>query len=235
MKKIVLFSILATSLLAAPSVQAQMRHGQGGGHHRAMVQNRSRGAWSGSQGHWQAQRIQYRNQRFNHRGFRGANRNYSHSARNWAWGRGQHRGFARNQQPRGWARNNQRAPYQAKGYNRYRQPHRVAAYGPRPGFGHRPQAAYGPGGRNYRNHNRPAVPYRPGARAYEGHRPGFHNSGIPGTIARTSTRPSGTIGNQARGWTHGSGATSGSGWGGHTNSRLSSQPHPQAPTEVTAE
>ena len=235
MNKIVLFSILATSLLAAPAVQAQMRHGQGFGHRGAMVQNRSQGAWFGNQGHRQAQRFQYRNQRFNHRGFQAGHRNYSHSARNWGWGQGQHRGFAQNQQPRGWAHNNYRSPYQARGYGHYRQPYRPAVYGQRPGFGHGPQAAYGQGNRNYRTHSGPANSYGSGNGTYEGHGSAYTNSGIPGTITQTSTGPSGTIGNRAGGWTHGSGGTSGAGWSGHSNSRVSSEPLPQGSTAVAAD
>jgi hypothetical protein len=221
MKKLVLFSILATSLLAAPTVQAQMRHGRAMGHRGPMAQGRG---WSGNHGHMQTQRFQYRNHRYDPRGFRG-NRNNYHTARNWAWGRGQHRGFAQNQ-PRGWAHNNYRnyrGPYQARGYGHYRQPYRPTAYGFRSGFNRGHQAAYGPGYRNHQNYrfNRPANTYRSGAGNYNGQRPSFGNPGTPGAITQTSATSSRPMGYGSRTWSHGSNQASGGTWSGHTNTSFS--------------
>jgi hypothetical protein len=227
MKKIVLFSLLATSLLAAPTVQAQMRHGQGWGSRGAMVQGR--GGWFGNHGYQhQAQRPEFRNQRFDHRGFWGGNRNNYRSARNWGWGRGLHRGFAQNQQPRGWAHNNSRGPYQGWGYGNYRQPYRPATYGPRPGFDRSPQAAYGNGGRNYHNYDGSASHYGSSTGAYNGNGSTSTNSGTLGTITSTST---GTTG--SGGWTHSYGTTSGRGWSGHTNTRVSSGQTTEGSTPAT--
>lgn len=218
MKKLVMFSVLATALMAAPAVQAQMRHGPGMAHRGPMAQGR--GGWSGNHGHMQAQRFQYRNQRFDSRGFRG-NRNNYHTARNWAWGRGQHRGFAQNQ-PRGWAHNNYRGRYPARGYGNYRQPYRPTAYGPGPGFNRGHQAASGPGYRNYQNYHRyngSANTYRPGTGNYNHQRPNFGNPGITQTAATSST----PMGHSRGTWNHGSSQASGGTWGGHTNTRYSSE------------
>lgn len=220
MKKLVLFSILATSLLAAPAVQAQMRHGPAMGHRGPMAQGRG---WFGNHGHVQAQRFQYRNHGFAQRGFRG-NRNNYHTARYWAWGRGQHRGFVQNQ-PRGWAHNNYRGPYQARGHANYRQPYRPTAYGPRPGFNRGHQAAYGSGYRNhqtYNRYNRPANTYRPGTGNYNGQRPNFGNPGTPGTITQTSATSSRPTRHGTGTWNHGSSQASGGTWSGHTNTSFSS-------------
>jgi hypothetical protein len=218
-KKLVMFSLLATSLLAAPAVQAQMRHGAGVGHRGPLVH--SRGGWSGNHVHRQAQRFRYRNhQRFDTRGFRG-NRNNYHTARYWGWGRGQHRGFAQNHRPRGWTHNNYRRRYQTRGYEHYRQPYRPSAYGYRAGFHRGSRPAYGPGAQNHQNYgyNRPADTYRSGAGTYNGRRPNFGHSGITRT-AVTSSQPTGHgIGT----WSHGSSRASSGTWSGHTNSRFSSE------------
>lgn len=199
--------------MAAPAVQAQMRHGPGMGYHGPRAQGH--GGWFGNHGHPQAQRFHYRNSRFDQRAYRG-NRNNYHTARYWGWGRGQHRGFAQNQQPRGWDRNHNPGHYQARGFGNYRQTYRPAAYGRRPDFNRSHQAAFGPGNHNYRNYNRPANAYQPGAGNYNGQRPNF---GQPG-ITRTAATSSSSMGNGGGRWTHSSNPASGSGWSGHTNTRV---------------
>jgi hypothetical protein len=221
-KKLIMFSVLATALVAAPAVQAQMRHGPGMGHRGYMA--RARGGWFGNHGHMQAQRFQYRNHnRFASRGFRG-NRNNYHTARYWAWGRGRHRGFSQNHRNRGWAPNNYRRPYQARGFGHYRQPYRPTAYGSRPGLQRGSRPAYGPGYRNHQNYryNRPATTYRPRTGNYNGPRPYFSNPGTPGAITRTAATSSRPLGHGTGTWSHGSSRAAGGTWGGHTNSRFSS-------------
>jgi len=223
MKKVVLLSILATSFLAAPAVQAQMGRHQGPGNRGAMVQ--SRGAWSGNHGYAQhAPRFEPRGQRFAPGRAGVGNHHYYQPSRfrQWAGRPNQNPG-----QHRGWAYNRSRAPYQARGYGHYRPPYGPAAYGPRPGYQRGPQAAYGPAGRPHFNYNAPATPYRPGPGTYNGYRPAIAPMGNPGTITRTSATPTG-----AGGWTHGSGLTSESGWSGHRNTRISSGPGPGGSTSA---
>jgi Ni/Co efflux regulator RcnB len=224
MKKLILLSILATSFLAAPAVQAQMGRGQRLGNRSAMPQNRA--AWTGNHGFpRQGTRLEHQGQRFEHRNARAENRNNYHRpwSRQWARGPYQHPG-----QHKGWSHSNARPPYQARAYGNYRPPFGPAAYGPRTGgYNHGPQGAYGPGSRPYNNYNTPPNLVGPGARTHNGYRPPGASSGIPGTITRTSVTPFRTIGNGAGRWTPGTtsgtaGTTSGTGWNGHQNTRISS-------------
>jgi hypothetical protein len=227
LKKIVLLSILATSFLAAPAVQAQMGRHPGPGNRGAMQQ--SKGAWSGNHGDAQrAPRFEPRGQRFAPGRARAENRHYYQPPRSRQWAQRPNQRFG---PPQAWAHNNSRAPYQARNYGNYRQPYGPAAYGPRPGYQPGPQVANGPGGRTNSNYNTSSTPYRPAPGTYNGSRPSMAPSGIPGTITRTSaTPPSGAMGNRAGGWTPSSGTTSGSGWSGHRNTRLSSGPAPTGST-----
>jgi hypothetical protein len=231
-KKIIMLSILATSLMAAPAVQAQMRHGPRMGFHGSRALGPGHGGWFGNHGHMQAPRFQHRNHGFAPRGFSGHRYN-NRNARNWAWGRGQHRGFAQNQRPRGWNRNHYRGPYQARGYANYRQPYRPAAYGPRPGFNRGHQAAFGPGyhnRQNYHRYNDSANTYRPGTGNYNHQRPNFSNPGITQTAA-TSSSP---LGHRTGTWSHGSNQASGGTWSGHTNTRFTSGTTPQGAATAVA-
>lgn len=221
MKKLILLSILATSILAAPAVQAQMGRGPGLGNRGAMPQYRA--AWSGNHGFpEQRERMDHRGQRFDYRGARAENRNYQHQygSRQWARGPYQHPG-----QHQGWGHSNTRPPYQARAYGNYRPPYGPAAYGPRNGgFNRGPQPVFGPGGRPQGNYYGPPNAYRPGSGTYTGYRPPTAPSGIPGTITPTSATPAGTFGNKPGGWTdnHNTSTTSGTGWSGHQNTRVSS-------------
>jgi hypothetical protein len=216
MKKLVLLSILAASVVAVPAVQAQMWRGQ-------RLQNRGaamerRGAWFGNHGFpRQAARLDRRGQRFEHRGERAEYRNYYHPSRRREWAQRPNQRFG---PPRGWAQNNSRAPYQARAYGHYRPPYGPANYGPgRPGFSRAPQAPYGPGGRPYANPGPP--PNAWGSRSWSHNNAATPPSRPSGSVTPiTYTPPAGSAPHGSGTWASSRtpGSSAPSPWGNHYNS-----------------
>ncbi len=222
MKKLVLFSTLATFLLAVPAVQAQNWRGQRLENRGAALERR--GAWLEQHGKPRlGERLERRGQRLENLGERREHRGYYQHYGPREWARGPNYGPMR---PQGWANNQPRPFYQGRPNGNFRPPYGPANYGP--GYNRPPQAAYGPGGRPY-NFGQPPAAYGPG--------PGAHNNPMPamapgnGSVTPIAYHPTpGYTNPSSGGWAnHTPGTTSQSNWRDHFNSGTPSGTGPNGP------